>query len=369
MQYSLVGTDDGSNITVFIEGQTPLVAHSSHPNFQKIVDAVTGKADSDVDVPGLFDLGKAASAKFERLTERVTVDNGHLYLDGDEVDNSLASQVLRFLEEGVEDWKPLINFFENVQANPLQHSRDQLYDWLKDRPFTITKDGLIVGYKGVQSKNGEYFSINSGTASVDGVVHTGQIPNKIGSVVEMPRTSVVHDPADGCNRGLHVGTYDFAKHYASGALLEVHVNPRDVVSVPTDCSWQKMRVCRYRVIGITDVPYMAAVIDDWADEDDCHCGGDCDDSCVDLGNSVYDLEPDSFVEEPVESEPVQSPVNSPSVAVGDRFADLDKRRDRVIEVTTVHPDNTVTYKQVDGAGTGSIKLKRLLTPYRFRKES
>jgi hypothetical protein len=50
-----------------------------------------------------------------------------------------------------------------------------------------------------------------------------------------------------------VGTYDYAKRYANGALLKVHVNPRDVVSVPTG-EGEKVRVCRYVVEDIIDAP-------------------------------------------------------------------------------------------------------------------
>ena len=267
MQYTLVGTEDGSNIVVFLPGQTPLVAHSSHPNFAQIVEAVMADDESVVD---LFDVAATAAKRFDRLSERVTVANGRLYLDGEEVDNSLATQVVRFLGDGVDDWKPLVAFFENVQANPQEHSREQLYTWLAKRDFTITHDGLIVGYKGVRSDgNGGFTSINTGKAIVDGEVHTGAIPNHVGAVVEMPRGEVAHDPSTGCSTGLHVGSYDYANGFAQGALLEVHVNPRDVVSVPTDSDWQKMRVCRYTVVNTIDAPYTSPIrpYDFEADED------------------------------------------------------------------------------------------------------
>jgi hypothetical protein len=285
MQYSLVGNDDGSsNITVFVRpGETPLVARSDHPNFQKIVAAVISNDES---VAELFDVAATVATKFDRLSERVTVANGRIYLDGVEVNNVLTEQVIRFLNEGVEDWKPLIRFFENVQANPQDYSREQLFAWLSNQEFTITEDGLIVGYKGVSkgSEEGEFKSILAGKAIVDGELKSGNIPQRIGSVVEMPRNEVTFDPSVGCSYGLHVGTYNYANGWAKGALLEVHVNPRDVVSVPTDCSAQKMRVCRYTVVNTIDKPYTEAVIfndydyDGWGEAD-----YDDDDRCPDCG--------------------------------------------------------------------------------------
>ena len=79
----------------------------------------------------------------------------------------------------------------------------------------------------------------------------------------MPRGEVQHDPESGCSTGLHVGTYAYAQGYARAALLTVHVNPRDVVSVPTDCDAEKMRVCRYVVSDDEPTPpeESAAIVD------------------------------------------------------------------------------------------------------------
>lgn len=268
IQYHLIRNEDGeSNIVVFIPGSAPQVAHESHPNFEKIL---AGAVKNDESILALFDVAATVGAKFRRLSERVTTRFGKLFLDGVEVNNALTEQVLRFMEEGVEDWQPLVNFFENVQSNPNEHSREQLFNWLSQEDFTITDDGMIVGYKGVTSG---LMSINSGKAVVDGEVVTGKIPNALGSIIEMPRNEVQWDPSIGCCTGLHVGTYEYASGFAQGALLEVHVNPRDVVSVPTDCNWAKVRTCRYEVVGVIDKPYTSAFLD-YEDDDDYDEWGD-----------------------------------------------------------------------------------------------
>ncbi|MCE3285930.1 MAG: hypothetical protein K0R70_2186, partial [Steroidobacteraceae bacterium] len=187
------------------------------------------------------------------------------YFDGDEVHGTLVDTILRFMAEG-EDFGPLVKFFENVAANPNDHSREQLYDWLlaqqrKDGGVTIDEDGMLVAYKGVRRDgDGSLVSGWAGKAIVDGVEVEGHIPNKIGSVIEMPRTQVVHDPASACSRGLHVGTFAYAKGYARGALLRVSVNPRDVVSVPTEAGGEKVRVCRYVVEDIITEPVSNALL-------------------------------------------------------------------------------------------------------------
>lgn len=364
MQYTLVGTEDGQVLSVFLPGRNPLIAHSTHPNFQRILGKVFGNDESVVD---LFDIAQTASIRFKRLSDRVTAANGRLYLDGEEVANALATQVVRFLNEGVEDWKPLVNFFENVQSNPNEHSKEQLYTWLAQRDFTITDTGMIVGYKGVsKGENGEFRSISRGTAIVDGEVHNGQIPNRIGSIVEMPRGDVHHDPSTGCSHGLHVGTYEYANNFGRGALLEVHVNPRDVVSVPTDSSWAKMRVCRYVVVDTIDAPYSESIRHtgayyDESDKEYCEdCGAEfdwsgwceCDDDDSDW------VSDDGMTYSVVVSDPGRG-----NVLPGDRFEDRDTRK-------VVKGDTFVVASVEGGVARGkwqgsnqtrSIRVDRLLS--------
>jgi len=266
--FTLVKTDDEQIITVFAGG-SPLVATSTHPNFDEIVQAAL---DNDLEgIDQLFDVSYMVAQRFETLSERVSVANGRVYFDGDEVNNALTKQIVRFLDEDIMDWVPLVNFFEKVQANPNEHSREQLFSWLDARDFTLTSTGDFIAYKGVTTDvEGNPLSISSGRAIVDGEAVNGRVPNPIKAVVQMPREQVAFNPSDGCSTGLHVGTYEYASSFAQGLLLEVHVNPRDVVSVPTDCDAQKMRVCRYRVANTILAPITAAYAgDDYCDYDEC----------------------------------------------------------------------------------------------------
>lgn len=365
LQYSIVGTDEGENLTVFTGTGAPLVAHSSHPNYERIVAGVKSNDESVID---LFNLSKFVSEKFDKLSERVSVKNGRLYFDGEVQDNSLAEQTVRFITEGQEDYKPLVKFFENVQQNPNEHSRTQLFDWLSQHDFTITDEGMVVGYKGVQSSDGENFlSTRSGRATVNGEVKTGCIPQKVGDVVEMPRGEVAHDPAEACHTGLHVGTYDFASDYNMGALLEVHVNPRDVVSVPTDAAGAKIRVCRYTVVGTLDAPYTTAVLfsDDYDESDEWGDNEFDEDEDQDLwDNTLGDGLDDEDDEEPVAD-------LEENVRVGDVFEDTDPR----------DPGRTFTVESIeDGFAIGKSRNPKhdnkpltrkvnvdRLTSYRYKK--
>lgn len=246
--YHHVRTEDGrESLTVFMPTGAPVVATGDHPKFAELLSAAQGDGGAE-DLRNLADLSNIVAAHFDTLSERVSVANGRVYFDGDEIDSTITQQIKRCLDDpNVGDWKPLVLFMENVAANPDKHSREQLFDWLRDREFTITQNGCFIAYKGVTSADGVYVSISRGHGIVNGESHTGQLPNFVGATVEMPRSDVQHDPSRGCHTGLHVGTHKYAEGYNSAALLTVLVNPRDVVSVPTDCNAEKMRVCRYVV--------------------------------------------------------------------------------------------------------------------------
>jgi hypothetical protein len=171
------------------------------------------------------------------------------------VNNALTDLICRFVEEN-QDFTPLVAFFEKVNQNPNIHSRDQLFRWLQTHNFSITKSGYIVGYKGVLEN---LKSSHSGPGIVNGVAVSGHLDNSPGNVLEMERGQVTFDPAVGCSFGLHVGTWDYARSFAS-RVVELHVDPADVVSVPTDCADAKMRVAKYRVIRELDKAYETSLV-------------------------------------------------------------------------------------------------------------
>lgn len=265
--YTLTVTPDDSFLTAFLPGEDPLgPVGRSHPNFNAIVGACEGSHKGEdidpEDFSDLFDIAKAITRTFTRLGKRVTVEGDVVYFDGDPVESFLTDQILRFLDAG-EAVEPLVNFWEKCENNPNDHSREQLYGWLSAHQFTITPEGDIVGYKGVRAgDNGVYTSIHQGPARVNGEAVNGYVPNSPGDVVEMPRSEVKHDPGVSCSVGLHVATYNYASTWSSGidAVMEVHVDPRDVVSVPTDSSGEKVRACRYTVIGPVDAAYDGPIV-------------------------------------------------------------------------------------------------------------
>lgn len=274
---------------------------SGEPMFDKVEQLVEsfarGEVEQDVFLEKMvhaINPREAIEEKFKQikgvLDGRLTIKGNHVYIDYDVVDPILERHILRLLDKGEDDknkdWVAFARFLDNLYANTSSHVREQLFGWLmyqmeKEDGFTLTPDGCLLGYKGcMKDDNGDIVSVAEGDAIVDGKSYSGHIPNKIGSVVEMPRQNVQDDPSVGCSYGLHVGTYSYAKGWARGALLLVKVNPRDIVSVPTECEAQKVRACRYEVLEVTEVKWEEPTYGDWDDDDnwvnDDECCKYCD---------------------------------------------------------------------------------------------
>lgn len=267
MEYTLVKTSADKVLTVDIPGRPlPVIVNSNHPKWQEIFDLVMTDGDP-TEVVELWDTSQKLLSKFMSLTDRVAIRHGKVTFDGDEINDVLTDQILRFVQEDNEDFWPLVMFLENVYANPSEHSRTQLFNWLSKHEFAITDRGEIVGYKGVRASELDSFqwkSTQSGHAFVedeDGEIReivSDYVHQNDGDIVTMPRSEVVGDPSTACSFGLHVGNWRYAKYF-SQYVIKVIVSPRDVVSVPTDSNEEKIRCCRYTIVHQVNAPDSGAL--------------------------------------------------------------------------------------------------------------
>lgn len=185
-----------------------------------------------------------------------------VFYKGSELPNALANKIRSMVREGI----PVTHFeafWENLDKNPSSSSVNELLDFLEYKELPITEDGCFIAYKGLRS---DYYSIhgNSKTKVVTGVVDSGgRIFNGIGETIEVTRRDVDDNRDHHCSYGLHVGSLAYASSFGNGGkLVVVKVNPKDVVSVPTDCSCQKCRVSAYTVLSDYDGEIEAPVVDE-----------------------------------------------------------------------------------------------------------
>ena len=224
-------------ITVFIEGKQYTI-NASNPAFPNAL-----KAYKESDWQGLVDSIHPAN-KLHRLYfqyENIEVKDGNVYIDGDAVTSIVAERVLNALAGDV-DAVHIFKFMTRLQLNPSKRAVDELYTFLEHKNLPITDSGTFLAYKAVRSDYSDK--------------HTGTFFNTVGSVLTMPRNKVDDDKNAPCSYGFHAGTLeyasDFANHYDK--MVVVEIDPADVVSIPTDCNFQKLRTCRYKVVAEYEKP-------------------------------------------------------------------------------------------------------------------
>lgn len=261
----------------FTHGTDRHVVDKSHVNYAKILTAIKGRKFG---VASRLAANTGVTQAVQKLSDRITVNGGEIRFDDEVIHNVVTERILAFVREGL-PYKPLARFLERLQANPSRRSINELYKFLEHKNMPITDDGCFIAYKAIR---------NNWTDK-----HTGTKDNHVGKTPEEPRNTVDDDFTHGCSNGLHAGSYEYAMSFASGddRVVLVKIDPADVVSVPSDCSFQKLRACRYRVMEeiprdskpLTDETYQVeasseplAVIND-DDDDDCWDCGEVGDDC------------------------------------------------------------------------------------------
>lgn len=224
-------------LTVVIDGKQHTIL-ASNPLFASAVSAYQTK-----DFDALM-LALDPSRKFLNLYakyEQIEVKDGSVFVDGDAIQSVVADRIINFLADGV-DCLPIFKFITRLQLNPSKRAVDELYTFLEHKHLPLTETGTFLAYKAVRNDYTDK--------------HTGKFFNGVGEVLSMPRNKVDDDKNVGCSYGFHAGTLRYASEFACGSdkLVLVEIDPADVVSIPTDCEFQKLRTCRYKVVAEYERP-------------------------------------------------------------------------------------------------------------------
>jgi hypothetical protein len=220
------------NLTLVLNNRTYQVL-PDHINYKMILERLpTADADELLDI---VDVHKAVAAFSDGLVE---IKDGKVMYEGEEVHGSISKRILEFMSKGL-PFQPLVNFLNNLMENPSMQSQKELYDFLEHENLAITSDGHFLAYKAVRNDFKDKYR--------------GTFDNSIGNIVTMQRAKVDDDRGRGCSNGLHAGALNYVANYGSvdagDRIVIVKINPRDVVSVPTDCNCEKLRTCRYEVVA------------------------------------------------------------------------------------------------------------------------
>lgn len=225
-----------NQVTIFCNEDSRSVA-KDYPKFKSLRTKLMESDFSDevlAEVYELLNLPKFVE-KFSEGNITVDHENGKVFYGTFEIKNSLADHMMKKLDEG-EDIISFVKFADMLMSNPKQDIVEELYGFMNYTKIEIDSDGFIVAFKGVKPDYTDWW--------------TGTISNKVGQKPVMPRSEVEHDPNKGCGKGLHAGSYEYAKSWArDGHIMIVKINPSNVCSVPWCTNSQKMRTCGYEVIG------------------------------------------------------------------------------------------------------------------------
>jgi hypothetical protein len=218
----------GDNIVVVIGNKVHTVSktHVTYPNLlQAIKDCDWDRVEDLVDP-------KEVIVNFGR--GNVSIQGSKLFWKGQELHNALTTKMIRMLQEGF-SIEPLVHFMDNLMQNPSKRAVDELYGFLEKGNLPITPDGHFLAYKKVRD---DYLD-----------VYTGTIDNSVGEIVEMGRNGVDDDKDRTCSSGLHFCSQEYLASFGGDRVMILKINPRDVVSIPSDYNNTKGRCCRYEVIG------------------------------------------------------------------------------------------------------------------------
>lgn len=216
-----------SVVVICFEGDT-VTADVTHPRFASIVEACV---DNELELA--YEMANIRKSIQKFTQGDVTIEGDTLKYRGEEVHSGLAEAILRLMQEGDEGFKKLVAFMNKVGHNPSYKSRMELFGFVKHNDIEILENGNMLCWKRIRDDWKD--------------CHTGKIDNSVGATVTMERSEVNDDSSQTCSAGLHVCAKSYLGHFGGARVVRCEVDPKDVVSIPTDYNDSKMRCCKYIV--------------------------------------------------------------------------------------------------------------------------
>lgn len=284
-------------LVIQFDNEAPQHTRSDNPRWKEIVQAFR-KGDEET----LRSLISLKSIIEQYSVGQLSVSSTGVLWRGHPLHTLDAQRIMAYLRDGI-PFRPIANYIEKKMKNPSARAIQEMYNFLEHQHMPLMDDGRFIAYKGVQ-KN--YYSVygNTNTVVISGIVDDqGKIYNEIGSIIEVERSSVDDDFRNACSNGLHVGSLKYATEW-SDRVIYVAVDPKDVVSVPSDCDCQKLRCCKYEVLGEYTGPLPSHYTSEFSKKDEDlpednsdddtndDTPFDSDDECSHLNNEASDSDKD-----------------------------------------------------------------------------
>ena len=239
---------NNGTVNAFVGGK-PYTFNKSHHNYVALVAYLeNGNVEH-------FEASYDMASTVEHYCDGyVHVEKGELTWQGVPMPDLFTDRILQMRKEGF-NIDPMLNFLDNMNDNPSDKAIVELFDFMQNKHLPITDDGHFLAYKAVSPDFKD--------------IYTGNIDNSVGSEVSIDRSKVDSNRDKHCSAGLHVGAIDYVKSYGGIDLDEDNgggnqivickVNPADVVSVPSDARFQKLRCCKYEVVSLFNDIFQTSV--------------------------------------------------------------------------------------------------------------
>jgi hypothetical protein len=228
-------TWQGDNMIIVGDDYIPhTINRNTHPNYMEIVKCIQEKRWDDI--ADLIDVRKNIK---NWSNGNVSIDNDEVKYRGRPVPDALGEMLKNLIKNKI-DCEYFVKFTDNLMQNPSNRSVEQLYQFLERNHMPITEDGCFMAYKAVDP---DYMSYHCDEVTGEKVRYM------IGDKPNMPRNLISDDFTLHCHRGLHACSMEYLKQWSAVHLMIVKINPKDVVCVPNDCNFSKMRVCEMEVMA------------------------------------------------------------------------------------------------------------------------
>tara|TARA_R110000765_G_scaffold259501_2_gene359684 strand:+ start:3448 stop:4332 length:885 start_codon:yes stop_codon:yes gene_type:complete len=220
-------------ITLLIDKESHTVG-IDHPNYYKILQSLEER-----DAEELLDLIDVPTSVQNYSDGKIKIQEGLFLYEGSELNTGLTDRIMKLMIAG-HPFKYMLKFLNNLMDNPSGRAVQEGYTFLDNRSLPITEDGCFLAYKSVREDWTDWYS--------------GEFDNSVGKTVSIARNRVDDNCEKGCSYGLHAGAIDYVSGYhgndPDSHVVIVKINPKDIVSVPTDCDCTKIRVCSYEVVDV-----------------------------------------------------------------------------------------------------------------------
>jgi hypothetical protein len=222
------------NIMVVKDGAVAGVVGPSHPMYADIAAAAQNGEFSKI--PEMINAKKRIEDRFNAAGMSCNIVESpsgiEVVLDGTTIKGRVASMITDFRSRGI-PFAALLAFWKKWSKNPLEVGRDSLIDFLEANDVPLLPSGNFIAYKGVHVTNDPFVFIST---------HDPNFKYVLGVEADLPREQCTVDVENACGPGLHVGGFSHASGYGT-VILEVEVNPFNVVSVPRREN-SKLRACK-----------------------------------------------------------------------------------------------------------------------------